>query len=336
MKISQPTRALLYPLGVLYGWAVGIRGKLYDSGVLRPRKLQSAVVSVGNVTMGGTGKTPMVLWLAEKFLAEGKRVGILSRGYRGANGTSDEVELLKNRLAGRVEFGVGPDRFANGRALEQRTPIDILLLDDGFQHRQLARDLDIVMLDGSRKLREQSLLPAGELREPASGCNRADIIIVSREFGRPAIEGIDTKRQAVFYSHTRLLGFRRFAAGNRVHALGALGSGPFFGFCGIGNPRAFFADLERWQLPLAEIRAFRDHHKYTPADVHELLAAATAAGAPALVTTEKDSYNLPPDFQYSLPIWIAVIDVAVTDESELLALIERKLRGRPLPQGAPA
>ena len=119
-------------------------------------------------------------WLAEKFLSDGKRVAILSRGYRGANGTSDEIELMKFRLRGRVLFGVGRDRFAEGHRLETQQAIDVFLLDDGFQHLQLARDLNILLMDASRPLAGELLLPAGRLREPVAAMSRANLIIFTR------------------------------------------------------------------------------------------------------------------------------------------------------------
>src|SRR5256886_12060186 len=124
MSVPLPIRILLWPLSYVYGIAARWRVALYTKGIFRTRRLNTPVISVGNLTVGGTGKTPMVLWLAQKFLAEGKRVAILSRGYRGAHGTSDEINLLKHRLGDKVLFGVGPDRFANGSRLESENPID--------------------------------------------------------------------------------------------------------------------------------------------------------------------------------------------------------------------
>src|SRR5712675_283205 len=118
MRLPLPIRILLLPLSWIYGTVIRIKTALSASGIISQKRLQGAVVSVGNLTVGGTGKTPMVLWLAENFLAEGKRVAILSRGYRGASGTSDEIELMKFRLQGRVSFGVGKDRFVEGQRLE--------------------------------------------------------------------------------------------------------------------------------------------------------------------------------------------------------------------------
>src|ERR1700756_3675036 len=136
MNVHPLLRMLLWPVSLLYGAVVRVRVWMYQKGWLKQKRLKGTVISVGNLTLGGTGKTPMVIWLAEKFLGEGKRVAILSRGYRGSNGTSDEVELMKFRLQGRVAFGVGKDRFAEGQRLEAQEPIDIFLLDDGFQNLQ--------------------------------------------------------------------------------------------------------------------------------------------------------------------------------------------------------
>src|SRR5271167_3290750 len=199
MKLPLLARILLWPLSVLYGGYVRIRAWLYANGWLTQRRLRAKVISVGNLTVGGTGKTPMVLWLAEKFLAEGKRVAILSRGYRGSGGTSDEIELMKHRLQDRTKFGVGKDRYAEGRGIEQREPIDVFLLDDGFQHLPLARDLDIVMIDGSYRLEDQELLPAGILREPMSALRRADMLVVTRKIEQADIDAAGTHRFSVSY-----------------------------------------------------------------------------------------------------------------------------------------
>jgi tetraacyldisaccharide 4'-kinase len=327
MNLPLPLRILLWPLSQVYGAYVRCRRALYSRGWLRPRRLKATVISVGNLTTGGTGKTPMVLWLADKFLAEGKRVAILSRGYRGSHSTSDEIQLLKRRLGGKVLFGVGPDRFASARCIESDNRIDVFLLDDGFQHLQLARDLDILMLDGSRKLKDQWLLPAGPLREPIAACRRADILVVSRKFERPIIEARDAHTFAIFYAQTRLLGFRPFESHSEAKYLSEIGSGPFLAFCGIGNPDAFFDDLSRWHVPVAEKKSFSDHHKYSPRELERLQSRAEACRAVGLVTTEKDAENLP-DANLRLPIWIAVIDLVFTAESELLAAIDRKLAGR--------
>ncbi len=333
MNLPLLARILLWPLSVIYGGYVRVRAWLYENGWLKQRRLRGNVISVGNLTVGGTGKTPMVLWLAEKFLAEGKRVAILSRGYRGSGGTSDEIELMKHRLHNRVTFGVGKDRFAEGQRIEQQQPVDVFLLDDGFQHLPLARDLDIVMLDGSHKLKDQRLLPSGMLREPISACRRADVLVVTRKTERPDIEAGDAHKYSIFYAQTRLLGFRRHGSGSELLYVSEIGHGPFFAFCGIGNPQAFFNDLSRWHVPVAGESIFRDHHRYKAADLRRLEKEAQNAGAIAFVTTEKDVENLvgidPPVF----PIFVAVIDFVLSAESEFIAALDRKLLS---PRGASA
>src|SRR5580692_652934 len=140
MNLPPWLRLLLWPASVIYGDLARLRARLYAQGTLKTKRLNTPVISVGNLTVGGTGKTPMVIWLAERFLAEGKRVGILSRGYKGNGGTSDEIELMRSRLQSRARFGVGADRYSEGRRLEENDEVDVFLLDDGFQHLQLHRD----------------------------------------------------------------------------------------------------------------------------------------------------------------------------------------------------
>ncbi|MGA2098929.1 MAG: tetraacyldisaccharide 4'-kinase [Candidatus Acidiferrum sp.] len=325
MDLPPLVRILLWPLSVLYGGYVRLRAWFYAKGWLKQKRLKGKVISVGNLTVGGTGKTPMVLWLAEKFLAEGKRVAILSRGYRGSGGTSDEIELMKHRLGGRVTFGVGKNRFEAGKLIETQQAVDIFLLDDGFQHLPLARDIDIVMLDGSRRLKDQWLLPSGRLREPIAACERADILVVTRKTERPDMEASDSQRFSIFYAQTRLLGFRRLGGENKLNYLGEIGQGPFFAFCGIGNPRAFFDDLGRWHVPVAGQKIFRDHHHYSERDLTILMKEAQGAGAIGFVTTEKDACNIRDARGIALPIFISVIDFALTSESEFVAAVDGKL-----------
>jgi tetraacyldisaccharide 4'-kinase len=327
MKLPWPIRIALYPLSRVYGHFVALRKSLYAQGWIKQKRLKAVVISVGNLTAGGTGKTPMVLWLAEKLLSEGKRVAILSRGYRGSRGTSDEVELLRHRLSGRVLFGVGADRFESGSKLEAQDKIDVFLLDDGFQHIQLARDLDILMLDGSRKLKDEWLLPAGLLREPIAACRRADVLVVTRKFERPPIELSDASKCRIFFAQTHLLGFRRFGTEATPQSLDEIGRGPFFAFCGIGNPEAFFEDLDRWHVPVTQRKAFADHHRYSRAEGTDLEREAENLGAKALMTTEKDAQNIQ-GLSFQLPVWVAVIDLVFTAESELLGAIDQILQRR--------
>ncbi|MGH9677786.1 MAG: tetraacyldisaccharide 4'-kinase, partial [Candidatus Acidiferrum sp.] len=240
MNLPMAVRLALWPLSLLYGFYVRLRALLYASGWLKQGRLKGVVISVGNLTVGGTGKTPMVIWLAEKLLAKGKRVAILSRGYRGADGTSDEIEIMKSRLQGRAVFGVGKDRFASGQRLESQQPFDVFLLDDGFQHLQLARDLDVLLVDASRPMGRGLLLPAGRMREPISAMSRADVLVFTRTETLPGTtEAISKLRDyPVFAAQTRLLGFRRLGGDLTLLAPDDIGAGPFLAFCGLGNPEA--------------------------------------------------------------------------------------------------
>ena len=329
MSVSPLLRTMLWPLSVLYGVIVRVRVWLYANKWLKQKRLNAPVISIGNLTVGGTGKTPMVIWLAEKFLAEGRRVAILSRGYRGANGTSDEIELMKFRLKGRVSFGVGKNRFAAGHRLESQQPIDIFLLDDGFQHLQLARDLDILLMDVSRPLAGESLLPAGRLREPVTAMSRANLIIFTRaETASGTLDAIEKLNQyPVFAASTRLLGFRRFGGETAPLSLNEIGAGPFFAFCGLGNPDAFFRDLGNWGLAICGQAIFADHHRYTRRDISAVKQAAKQAGANAFVTTEKDAQNLTGLEFDETPLFVAVIDLVVTPEVDFRNVLEETFAG---------
>jgi tetraacyldisaccharide 4'-kinase len=303
---------------------------MYQRGWLKQKRLKATVISVGNLTVGGTGKTPMVIWLAEKFLAEGKRVAILSRGYRGANGTSDEVELMKFRLQGRVAFGVGKDRFAEGQLLETQQPIDIFLLDDGFQHLQLARDLDILLMDASRSMRGERLLPAGVLREPLSAMSRANVVVFTRTEAVPgSLEAIEKLSQfPVFAGATQLLGFRRHGSGIQLQSAQEIGGGPFFAFCGLGNPEAFFRDLKAWGLPICGQAVFADHHRYAERDILSIKQAGAKAGANAFVTTEKDAHNLSGLKFDEAPLYVSVIDLEISPETDFRNVLDRLLAAK--------
>jgi tetraacyldisaccharide 4'-kinase len=331
MSLAPLARVVLSPLSVLYAGIVKLRAWLYERGLRRSKRLQTPVISVGNLSLGGTGKTPMVLWLAERFLSQGKRVAILSRGYKGSSGSSDEVELMKSRLGNRVQFGVGPDRYAQGLRLEP-SGVDIFLLDDGYQHLRLARDVNILLFDSSRPAGNDRLLPAGRLREPLSAMSRADLLVFTRTETNPGTDTAIGKLQngAVFAAKTRLLGFRKFAgASPQVFAASELGPGPFYAFCGIGNPGAFVADLEHWGLSIAGKQAFADHHRYCDSEAAELLETAQHADAVALITTEKDAHNLRDiDFR-DFPVYIAIIDLVVLQEDAFLAAIQQQLDSRP-------
>lgn len=330
MKLPLFLRLLLWPFSALYGAIVRGRLWMYQRGWFKQERLKATVISVGNLTVGGTGKTPMVIWLAEQFLAQRKRVAILSRGYRGKQGTSDEIEVMKFRLQGRVPFGVGGDRYEQGRRLESERPIDVFLLDDGFQHLQLARDLNILLLDASRALHGELLLPAGRLREPLSGMSRANLIVFTRTDTMPgAREAIEKLSQLpVFAATTRLLGFRRSGGDIHLQSKDEIGHGPFFAFCGLGNPDAFLRDLRNWGLAVCGQKVFPDHHRYSVRDISAIKQAAEQTGANAFVTTEKDAQNFSAAHFGDAPVYISVIDLDVSPEVDFRNILDQTLAAR--------
>jgi tetraacyldisaccharide 4'-kinase len=237
---------------------------------------------------------------------------------------------MKERLEGRVVFGVGRDRFGEGVRLEAASAVDVFILDDGFQHLQLARDVDIVLIDASREFRDEMLLPAGLLREPRSALARADAIVYTRMSQSPEAGGTiarirGTRKYPLFTSETRLLGFRRNGSAGKRRTHEEIGEGPFFAFCGIGNPEAFFLDLKRWGLVIAGRRAFRDHHKYTAAEAGKIEDAARLSGAVAIVTTEKDSHNFVGSTFARMPVYICDISFDVIDEKEFFSIVVSKI-----------
>jgi len=326
VRIGQP---LLWPLSIPYAAVSRFRAAAYQSRILHPKRLDAVVISVGNLTVGGTGKTPMVLSIAERLLAEGKRTGILTRGYRGhatnstrpgsvgADSTSDEVQLLKARLGPQVAFGIGADRFASGRNLV-RDGVNWLVLDDGFQHLQLARDVNILLIDATDPFGGGRVLPAGRLREPRSGLARADIVIITRSDHAPAVESLIRRysKAPVFYAQTKLEGVRSFYDGQWGGHLAPEEGRRLFAFCGIANPSAFAADLRRWGFEVAGHKFFPDHHRYEAADEDAIAKEAVAAGAAGLVCTEKDIYKLN-QLLYRRPhLFCCVISVQISQEAE--------------------
>jgi tetraacyldisaccharide 4'-kinase len=347
-------RWLLAPLAPLYGMVVRLRNRAFDQHPARCAGVPVPVVSVGNLTTGGTGKTPVALHLVEALERAGKRAAIVSRGYGGRRSedpmtvdpqsspaqTGDEPLMMARRLGpGRVV--VGRQRYhAALRALGLRPAPDLLIMDDGFQHRALRRDVDILLLDGVRRWGNGRMLPLGDLREPMAGAARAACLVVTRGSRAERSPILAWWRQwgsggPVFWLDFSIGALRRFGALDRLE-LPAPAPGPLFAFCALGHPEAFYADLLVAGLPWTGTLSFRDHQTLTPSQLRRLQAEALAAGAAGLVCTEKDAVKLDPAAPLTLPLWVA--EQRVTGGEALAAWLLARLgwsEAPPAPAGAP-
>jgi tetraacyldisaccharide 4'-kinase len=324
---------LLWPFTLPYGAYIRLRALAYRKGLLGQKRLDGTVISVGNLTTGGTGKTPMALWIAERLLREGRRAAVLTRGYGGkllpSGSTSDEVQLLSKRLGDGVLLGVGADRFARGRELLERG-VEWFVLDDGFQHLELARDVDIVLIDAIRPFGGGHLLPAGRLREPRSALKRAQVIVITRSDHAPALEAA-LRRDAdapIFYARNCLDSIRLLRGDDSGEEDLRSRFRRFFAFCGIGNPDSFLADLHDWGLRIVGHQFFPDHHRYTQHDLESVGAAAHAAGADGLICTEKDVFNLAGVKWRSADIWYCRIGLRIGREDEFWDVIQAAIASR--------
>ncbi len=312
---TLPARMILRPLAC--AWAAG---HWVNMARTRQRDLATRVISVGALTMGGSGKSPLVAHLAERL----PNAAILTRGYRrqskeivivprggsaAVTETGDEAQIYLRQGAAHV--GIGADRFRVGQRMEQELHPDVFLLDDGFQHFRLKRDVDIVLIDALDPL-GGGLFPLGRRREALSALARATIVVITRaEGGTAGIERMIRRYNAEAPIFRSRVVAKDWDAG--VRRVGA--------FCGIGSPRSFWRTLDTLGLEVVWRRAFGDHHRYTRAELEQAAREAVAAGAEALVTTEKDIMNLnePPGALTLLPVRIGI---EIENEDDLL----RRLR----------
>jgi tetraacyldisaccharide 4'-kinase len=325
-------RWLLAPVAPLYGAVVRWRNGAFDRHPERAARVGVPVLSVGNLTTGGTGKTPVALHLAEALGRAGWRPGIVSRGYGGRRPvdpmtvapdsdpaeTGDEPLMMARRL-GPLRVVVGRRRHAAAlRALALAPAPDLLIMDDGFQHRGLHRDVNLLLLDGVRRWGNGRMLPLGDLREPMAGAARGSALVVTRGSRAPRAEILEWWERhgsggPVFWVDFAIGALRSLDGHTRLELPGAA-PGPLFAFCALGHPEAFFADLLLAGVPWTGTQAFRDHQALTEADLRQLAAQARAAGAEGLVCTEKDAVKLralPPGL--GLPLWVAEQRVALAE-----------------------
>ncbi len=308
------------PLSAIYGSAVGVRNALYECGVVRARRLDGPVVSVGNISAGGSGKTPFVMLLGELLKARSVKFDVLSRGYgRETRGVllvdpaglpqqfGDEPLLIARKL--QVPVIVGEDRYEAGKFAESKFGTQLHVLDDGFQHRALARDFDIVLVTPQDAT--DCLLPAGRLREPLKSLRRADAVVLS---AGASPENFPLEGKTVWK-------VRRGILPKNVP------SRPIV-FCGIARPQNFVLQLRTANIdPVAEA-FYRDHHAYSEKDVRELLDLKQRSEAGGFVTTEKDAVNLGPYLSALEPLAVVTVRMELADAANAVDAILRKIDQR--------
>jgi tetraacyldisaccharide 4'-kinase len=331
---QSPSRWALAPLSHLYGFGMYARARLYAGGLLQQRALPVKVISIGNLSVGGTGKTPVVIAVANALRGKGRRVGVASRGYgrravqdvlEVSNGrsrvsnpaqTGDEPLLIAERCPD-VPVAVGADRYAAGRYLLDRFGIDTLVLDDGFQHLALKRDVDVVLLDATAALGNNFLLPRGRLRERLSALERASVILVTRAGQAEDLGGVLKAIRRV--APALPLCITTFNA-TALQKIGTPESQPpdvlkgerVVALSGIGNPDSFRHLLESLGAVVVDHCLFPDHHPYSVQDVRVVTQVAANLRADRVVTTEKDAVKLQllADSSGQAAMWVVRIELA--------------------------
>ncbi len=327
---------LLQPLSYLYEAGVRTRLGLYRAGALRSRTLPCAVISIGNLTAGGTGKTPMTMYVARYLQKRGARVVVISRGYGGSlkgcgivsNGqegeagillgaaeAGDEPLLMARRLSG-VPIIVGADRFAAGTLAIKEFAPTVIILDDGFQHVRLDRDLNILLLDGTVPLAGARLLPAGPLREPVSALKRADMVLVKggllNDRDKELLRAYNLESTGFVYTPGAVTDLCTNESLTRADLKGRA----LLGVAGIARPRSFFSTLKDWGLRLLGTISYSDHYPYKAEDMAVIREKMKTSGAEAIITTEKDGVKLSPLLQGSdLAAYALSIDVRLKEKS---------------------
>jgi len=337
------SNVMLPPLSVLYRAVTQTRLAAYNKGLLSVTKLPVPVISIGNLTTGGTGKTPLVEWVCRTLARKQRKVCILTRGYGRTNGGSrvvvsdgstvltnaaeagDEPFLLAQNLKGLAAVISDPNRIAAAKWALGNLGTQVFVLDDGFQHLALARDLNILTIDATNPWGGGKLLPAGRLREPRSGLSRADCVVVTRADQTDELFPLEAEIQ-------NLAGSRLIVTSHMtVKSVYSLNSEtpkelrsvpqPAAAFCAIGNPDSFFELLRRGGINPVFTRTFRDHHPYTQSEVESLIQESRKAGAQSIITTAKDAVKLPRT-EFDLPCFVVNIEISIEGEDRIVQMVD--------------
>jgi len=328
-------RSVLAILSLFYRIAVFVRNKLYDFSILKTKKVDAAVISVGNITTGGTGKTPLVAYLSNYFTSIGTATAVLTRGYKAKkNDFADEPAMLV-KAAPKAKVIVNPDRFAGAKKAISEHDTKLLIMDDGFQHRRLARDVNIVAIDATEPFGREKILPAGLLREPVDSLKRADAVIITR-INQSQPEKIDQIKDRisginpgiVFATAVHKPIFAKLIKGKRI-SLDELAEKKVYAFCGIGNPDAFFQTLAELFLNIVGTKVYNDHHNYTDTDIETICRNGRYKQADMIITTQKDWVKtaLLCMEKFDIPIAHLAVELEFIDgRQEIINLIESAVK----------
>lgn len=359
--MNSATSLILPPLSAIFNAITRARLSAYRRGVFPVSKLDAPVISVGNLTTGGTGKTPLVEWVcraiaetsaredAQEVARNPQRVCVLTRGYGRSepktqvvvsNGTEllagereagDEPLLLAKNLLGLAAVICNPNRVAAGEWAIENLKSDVFVLDDGFQHLRLARDLDIVTIDATNPWGGGNLLPYGRLREARSGLSRADCVVITRTDQVEDLNSIKPTvhqfagRASIFSSRMITSGIRRID-GEIANAATLLAQ-PIAAFCAVGNPESFFNHLRREGYRPTFRRTFADHHNYEQSELDVLIREARSAGATSLITTAKDAIKLR-SLSLEIPCYVLEIQISIDAADRLVEMIGKAVQIR--------
>jgi tetraacyldisaccharide 4'-kinase len=336
---------ILLPLSTLYSAVTRMRLAAYKKGFFSVRKLDAPVISIGNITTGGTGKTPLVEWVCRTLASKGKRVCVLTRGYGRVNPNArivvsdgkqvlakpteagDEPFLLAQDLDGLAAVISDADRVAAGQWATQELGSDVFVLDDGFQHLRIARELNIVTIDATNPWGGGQLLPYGRLRESRRGLARADCIVITRTEQAGNLSALKQELRKLtsaplFVSCMETRSIHSLATTAREQP--AAVPKPLGAFCAVGNPTSFFEHLHREGHTLTFARAFADHYAYSQADIDSLVQEAKRLGARGLIATAKDAVKLQ-HLSFALPCYILEVGIVIEEADMLSAMLDHTL-----------
>ena len=341
--MNRAATIALMPLSAIYRAATAARNSFYRRGAFHSHQVGVPVISVGNITTGGTGKTPLVEWIAKQLAQSGRRVCVLTRGYgrktagrvivsdgnevlAGVSEAGDEAFLLADNLRGEAAVICDANRVAAARWAIEDLKTDVFVLDDAFQHQRIARNLNILAIDATNPWGNGHSLPAGILREPRESLKRADCILITRSDQSDRVAELQSEIETirddvpVFLSGMKLTNLRALTNETQPKPRTPIGA-----FCGIANPESFFTMLRDAGYDPVYVRTFRDHHNYTQQAIDRFATEARARGAQAIVTTAKDAVKLR-RMNLALPCYVAEIEIEISPEDQFRELIMNSIK----------